>query len=98
MIHVVARFITHGPDDHAWMILVTLHHAFGTFHERRFPSRVGGELMEGAFRPVLGTPHAMSLQIRLVNHIEADLITKLQKARIIRVVRGPNRVHIVLLH
>jgi len=38
------------------------------------------------------------LAIRLVHHIEAQLIAEIEKVRVVGVMRGPDRIYIMLLH
>src|SRR5947207_502629 len=40
----------------------------------------------------------MRLDVRLTDHVEADLVGELEERRVVRIVRGPDRVEPELLH
>ena len=84
----VARLVAQRPDDDGGVVLVPLHHALAALHESQPPLGVLAELV----------PNPVGLDVGLVHDVEADLVTQVQPARVVGIVRGAHGVEVVLLH
>lgn len=73
------------------MVLVAFKHVYSPVHVSLLPFRLFGQ----RFLTVI---HAVRLDICLIIHVKAQLVTKLVETARLRVVRQPYGVDIVLLH
>jgi hypothetical protein len=73
------------------VILVALDHGHPSGNEGRRPRRVVGDVD-------LLLPQLVALDVRLVHHVEPELVAELLPKGFVRVVRGAHRVEVVLLH
>ena len=90
MSSAIAGFITKGPANNTGMVEVPGNHAGHTLQECVGPSRIIGQ------RP--HWRHAVSLDIRLVDHIQTQPITQAIKVCLMWVVGAANGVEVMLLH
>ena len=77
--HAVAALVAHGPENHAGAVDVPLYHALNAVVDGCLIVRaVGQQRNAGIVKVVVrgqGSLHAaVGLDIRLVNHIEAQLV------------------------
>ncbi|MNW54360.1 hypothetical protein D3C74_319580 [compost metagenome] len=76
MVLIIARFIAHGPNNDGWMIFVPFNHTLCALYKGRSPFRNTGQHVKIPD----GMEYAMTLQIGLINHIEAIFVAQLQKS------------------
>ena len=85
--------VAQRPHDHAGMVLVPLDGALD-------PVQAGGQpagIVAGVGPPA-GQRETVGLQVALVDHQQAVLVAQVEEPRVRRVVAGPHRVDVVLLH
>ncbi len=82
------RLVAQGPEQDRGVVLVPLHHAPHPVHAGFGPDGVAGRKL---------ISHAVGLEVGLADDVEPVLVAELQPARVIRVVRGPDRVDVELL-
>ena len=83
-----AGLVAERPLDDAGVILIAEHHPGDAVHHRRQPLRIIGQMViEG-----------VTLDVRLVDHVEPVLVAEREQPRIVRVVAGADRIEIELLH
>ncbi len=91
-VRAVAGLVAHRPDHHRRVVLVALDHPLDAIQVRRPPGWVVGE-------PVLHVVAiTVALDVRLVDDVEAVEVAELVPLGVVRVVRGADGVHVVLLH
>ena len=82
------------------MILLQLHHRPDPADHHWLPFRTVSRkrLLNADLMPADAVPHSVRFHIVLGDHVDAEDITKSVKNRSIRVVTGPDRIDMVLLH
>ena len=83
-----AALVAERPRDDARMVLVPLDHPQPAFEKRRRVSRLVANRELKRVR----------LDIRLVDEVEPELVAEVIPERVVRVVRGADRIEVVLLH
>ena len=87
----VARFVAHRPHDDAGVVLVALHHVPD-------PIKMGLEPRGILRQRLLLVAHAVGLDVRFVDDIEAELVAELQERRVVGVVRRADGIDVRTLH
>ena len=87
-------FVAQRPEDDAGMVLVAVNRAFHPIDTCAFPARV----VRWIAGPVFLQAEPVRLEIAFVDDVKAILIAQVEEARVVGVMRGANRVDIVLLH
>ena len=82
-----STFITHTPEDDAWMIAVAQDHADLTIDIHRLPT------LRAAKRVI-----PMTLYISLIHHVETIAVAEFIEIFSVRIMRGTNEVDVGLLH
>jgi hypothetical protein len=90
-IRPVAGFVAHRPDDRRRVVLEGLDHVDDAVEVGRFPGRDLGQRF-------LVVTHAVGLDVRLADHVEAVFVAQLEEARVVRVVAGADGVDVEPLH
>ena len=90
-VDAVAGLVSHTPDNHGRMVVVTVNHAPVTFH-------VGSEVILATCKGFLLIAHAVGLDIRLIHYIDTIFVTESVPDRVIRIVRSSYSIDIQLLH
>lgn len=89
-----ARLVAQAPHDHAGVGLVALQKALGTVEVARLPADVVREAVLA--RRELAHQGAVGLEVRLVDHVDAQLVAELEEVGVGRVVRRADGVDVVL--
>jgi hypothetical protein len=84
----VAGFIPERPEDDRRMILVPFDHAHRPLQKRGAIPAVAPDLL------IVG----VRLQVCLIDQIQPECITKVEPVRVVRVMRGADRVEVEALH
>ncbi|CAB5068835.1 unannotated protein [freshwater metagenome] len=84
----VSGLVAEGPEDDARVVAVTLHHA-GAPREPR--AAVAGVVAQARVVRV-------ALDVRLVHHVQADLVAEVEEAVVVRVMGAADSVDVVALH
>ena len=85
----VAAFVAQRPEDHARMVFIALHHSDRTLDVGVLPRRLVADpvlTLDVIAVSAVSLHKAMRLDIRLIDHIKAEFVTKLQKVRRRRIV------------
>ena len=85
--------VAQRPHDHAGMVLVPLDGALDAVQAGRPPAGI-----VAGVAPPARERETVGLQVTLVDHQQAVLVAQVQEPRVRRVVAGPHRVDVVLLH
>ena len=99
MIKSVTTFVASGPHNYAGTVLKGLHHPLHTLQKLLTPLRINAWPVIGVYIKLLGcvgiaSGKGVGLKIRFANHIEAHLVTHLDKRRMGRIVGGANTVDV----
>ena len=92
-------FITAGPDNNSWMILVPLQHIGCSLEHRSLPLRM--TIWQGIFIREISAifhPGAVGFQIGFIYYIKAINITQLIDKTAVRIMGTAHCIDIVLLH
>lgn len=92
------RLISAGPEENRRMVLIPLQHGSCPVHHTGLPFRPVSRHIPGRLAPSHLLPGAMAFQIRLIHQIDTVLIAQLIPPRLIRIMAGPHRIDIMLLH
>ncbi len=82
VVRAVVGLVAERPDDHRGVVLVAQHHSRHAVHERVQIARVVRDLVRVVVR----------LDVRLVDDVETQLVGEVVERRVVRVVRGADRV------
>ena len=87
------RLVAERPHHDTRMILVAL-------HEKPHSVDEGLGVLPALRKHIDVARHrgTVAFEVGLVDDIEAELVAQLEKARVVRVVRGPHRIDVVTLH
>ena len=83
-----ARFVAHRPTDDRRMVPVAYDHARDAFQKRRDPVGIVGQQ----------SPHAVRLDVRLVDDVQAVGIAEIIEIGIVGIVARAHGVEVILLH
>ena len=99
-VHAVAGFVAHRIDHHAREVLIAQHHAPHAIEHRAFKRRIVGDAVIGLAAVVAAEErhNAVRFLIRLVQHVNAQLLAQLVEIRRLRIVAGAHGVDVVALH
>ncbi|MNM64674.1 hypothetical protein D3C81_760820 [compost metagenome] len=89
----VAGLVAERPDDDGGVVLLGVHVALDAIHKHRLPEGIVGDAAE-----IADVGKTVGLHVGLRHHEQTVLVAQLVEARIVRVVGGPYRVEVVLLH
>ena len=89
----IAALVAHRPHDDARVVALLHHQALNTVDVGRLPCRVVGDQSD-----IADILEAVALHIGLGDQHDAVLVAQLVEARVIGIVRGADRVDVVLLH
>ena len=84
--------VAHRPEDHRGVVLVALHHARDTRHVRRLPLGAVAE------RLVQVIAHAVRLDVRFIDDVQAVAVAQVVPRGLVRIMRCAHRVDVVSFH
>lgn len=82
------RFVAERPKYYARMIAIALDHSYNARHERVLPRRIVREATHGS--------HAVCFNVGFVAYVQTVIVAQFVKRRVIRIMRRPDRVKVVL--
>ncbi|TLS29735.1 hypothetical protein PpBr36_00627 [Pyricularia pennisetigena] len=97
--HVLAHeaLVAQAPEDDGHVVPQSPHQLLGAVHVRVSPLGVVGGVRLGRHVAAL-VAEAVALEVRLGNDVKPQLVGQVEKVRVRRLVRRPDRVDVVPLH
>ena len=99
-IDAAAALVSERPDDHAGVVLVTVEDVADSEEYGAFPVRIitRNNVLFVLLCHVSERPCAVSLHVRLVDHIEAEVVSQRINIGIVGIMTGSDRIDVVALH
>ena len=90
-------FISAGPPQYTWVVLIPFQHGYGPVHHAVLPLRQASRHIPGRLALSHLLPGTMAFQVRLIHNINAVLITEAVPQALIGIVAGAHRVDMAAL-